>query len=110
MRMNSVVSLTALWLVLAGTAVAQAPTATLVGRVVDASRAGVPGAAIKVRNLDMNQTRVALTTDMGDYTVSALPPGPYEVSIEKAGFKTVRETKLVLEADQSARLPKYRRR
>ena len=104
MRINSVVSLTCLLLALAGAALAQAPTATLVGHVVDASRAGVPGAAIKVRNLDTNQTRTTLATGTGDYTVSALAPGPYEISIEKTGFKTVRETKIVLEADQSARL------
>src|SRR5260370_28419869 len=104
MRNNSVVSLTCLLLALAGTAVSQAPTATLVGRVVDSSRASVPGAGVKARNVDTNQTRATLATATGDYTISGLPPGPYEVTIEKAGFKTVRETKIVLEADQSARL------
>ena len=35
---------------------AQAPSASVVGRVVDASGAVVPGVAVKITNLDTNQT------------------------------------------------------
>lgn len=85
-------------------AFAQAPTATLVGRIVDASHAAVPGVAIKVRAVDTNMIRTAQTTGEGEYTVSALVPGFYEVSFDKAGFKSVTEKKLELQADQTARL------
>jgi hypothetical protein len=85
-------------------AAAQAPVATLVGRIVDASHAAVPGVAIKVRQVDTNLVRTAQTLSDGEYTVSALQPGFYEVTFDKAGFKTVTEKKLELQADQTARL------
>jgi len=83
---------------------AQAPTATLVGRVTDPSHAVVPDAAITVRSTDTNETRTAKTDRHGEYTVSALDPGNYDVLIEAPNFKPVHEAHLVLEADQSARL------
>src|SRR5258708_3517622 len=88
----------------AGFAAAQAPMATLVGRIVDASHAAVPGAAIKVRNLDTNQIRTATSLDDGEFTVSALQPGSYEITVERTGFKTERDKKMELQADQTARL------
>jgi outer membrane receptor protein involved in Fe transport len=93
-------------LLLAGSlaAFAQAPTATLVGRIVDASHAAIPGVEIKVRQLDTNAIRTAQTDELGEYTVSALAPGFYEVTFDKAGFKKVIEQKLELQADQSARV------
>jgi len=94
----------AAFLVFAGLAAAQTPTATLVGRVVDATRAGVTGADIRVRNVETNEVRTAQTLLDGEYTVADLPPGAYEVAIEKAGFKLLRESNLVLQIDQTARL------
>ena len=93
-------------LLLAGSlaAFAQAPTATLVGRIVDASHAAVPGVAIKVRQVDTNAVRTAQTTAEGEYTVSALASGFYEVTFDKTGFKSVTEKRLELQADQTARL------
>ena len=34
----------------------------------------------------------------------ALPPGPYNITVEANGFKTVHQTGIVLEADQQARI------
>lgn len=93
-----------LHLLLAGLAAAQTPTATLVGRVTDATRSAVPGAEVKVRNLDTNLLREAVSQSDGEYTVSSLPPGKYEVSIEKTGFRGIRETALELQVGQTARL------
>jgi hypothetical protein len=83
---------------------AQTPAATLVGRVIDASRASVADASIRVRDVNTNEIRTARSTAEGEYTVSTLSPGTYEVTIEKAGFKTLRETALELAVDQTARL------
>ena len=94
----------AAFLVFAGLAAAQTPTATLVGRVVDATRAGVTGADIRVRNVETNEVRSAQTQLDGEYTVPSLSPGAYEVTIEKPGFKLLHESNLVLQIDQTARL------
>jgi hypothetical protein len=83
---------------------AQTPTATLVGRIVDASQAGVVGATVRVRDVGTNEMRIAQSQISGEYTVSNLPPATYEVTIEKEGFRQLKETNLVLQVDQTARL------
>jgi len=83
---------------------AQEPTATLVGRVTDPTHASISGAAIKVRNVNTNVLRTGQTEVNGEYTVSNLLPGIYDVTIEKPGFRPLRETSLELTADQTARV------
>jgi hypothetical protein len=94
----------ALVLAAAAAAFAQTPTATLVGRIVDPARAAVSGARISVRNVDTNDVRIAQSSVEGEYTISSLPPGNYEVTIERTGFRQLRESNLVLQIDQTARL------
>ena len=91
-------------LLFAGLMAAQTPAATLVGRIVDASHANVADAAIRVRDVNTNEIRTARSSSEGEYTVSSLPPGTYDVTVEKAGFKLVRETSLELAVEQTARL------
>jgi len=88
----------------AGLVAAQTPTATLVGRIVDSSKAGVAGATVRVRDVNTNEVRTVQSLAEGDYTVSNLPPGTYEVSIDKSGFKQIHESSLELQVDQTARL------
>jgi hypothetical protein len=89
---------------LAGLALAQSPTATLVGRVTDVTGASVLSATIKVRNVSTNQLRTVQSQVDGDYTVADLAPGNYEVTVEKEGFKQMREAGLELQVGQTARL------
>src|SRR5436190_9017830 len=49
------------FLLFAALALAQAPSATLVGRIVDASNLAVSGASVRVRNTDTNESRMAET-------------------------------------------------
>src|SRR5882762_5461462 len=88
----------------AGFAVAQTPSATLVGRITDGSHAGVPGANIEVRNVNTNESRTAQSQFDGEYTVSNLPPGTYEVIVDKTGFRRLHESNLDLQVEQTARL------
>ncbi|MDP9051565.1 MAG: TonB-dependent receptor, partial [Acidobacteriota bacterium] len=88
----------------AGFACAQAPTATLVGKVVDSTSAVVVGASVEVRDIATNQTRVTQSGPAGDYTLSNLPIGLFDVTISKAGFAELKRTGLELSADQTARL------
>lgn len=83
---------------------AQTGVATLSGRVTDASAAAVPGASLKVRNLETNEERAASSGEQGDYTIANLAPGNYEVAIEKPGFHRLVQSGVTLQVDQAARL------
>lgn len=85
-------------------AIAQVPTATLVGQVFDSSKAVIPGATVQIRDTATNQIRTTQTGTQGDYTISNLNAGDFDVTISKPGFQTMHETQLVLAADQTARL------
>ena len=104
MRTRFVALLPGILFLCAGLADGQTPAATLVGRVVDASHAAVGGATVRVRSIGTNEIRTAETQVDGGYTVSSLTPGAYEVTVEKPGFKLVRERNLVLQVEQTARL------
>ena len=83
---------------------AQTPTATLVGTVFDPTGAVVAGASLEVRNSDTNQRHAAQSDAKGEFTILDLAPGRYEVEIVKDGFRSVHETNLVLEMEQTARM------
>jgi hypothetical protein len=91
-------------LIFAALAASQTPTGNIVGRVTDSTRAAVPGASIKIRNVNTNLTRTAQSQDDGEYTVSNLEPGTYDVVFDKAGFRQVHESGLELQVDQTARM------
>src|SRR5438270_9126178 len=91
-------------LILSGALSAQQLTATLVGQVSDAARARIAGANILVRNVDTNQVRTGKSNSNGEYTISELPSGAYNLTIDKTGFKQLRETKLDLKVGETARL------
>lgn len=62
--------------------------AEVTGTVTDSSGALVAGAAITVTNPGNNQSRNVQTNDSGIYAIPYLPPGVYEIRVEKTGFKT----------------------
>ena len=63
-------------------------TASISGRVEDASHAAVSGATVTVKSLETGITRVTATDETGGYRASSLPLGAQEVKVEKPGFKT----------------------
>ena len=67
---------------------AQTVTATLQGRVSDATGAVLPKATIKAVNTSTGYTRTVTTSETGDYQMPLLPVGSYTVSAELKGFKT----------------------
>jgi hypothetical protein len=83
---------------------AQRATASIAGSVTDSSDAAVPGAAVDVRNTATGIERSVVTNDLGYYVVTALPSGPYSVTVSKAGFQSQTVPELMLEVDQNATL------
>ena len=75
---------------------ASAQTAEVTGRVVDASKAVVPGAMIKAVNDDTGLAREARTDGSGTYLLTFVPPGRYQLIASMAGFQNVTRTGIVL--------------
>ncbi|HEV8524109.1 MAG TPA: TonB-dependent receptor [Terriglobales bacterium] len=67
---------------------AQGVDAAIVGIVEDASRAAVPGASVTARQTATGFTRTTVSDPAGGFEILALPIGPYEVTVEKQGFRT----------------------
>ncbi|MCI0419866.1 MAG: carboxypeptidase-like regulatory domain-containing protein, partial [Acidobacteria bacterium] len=80
--------LLALFVLTVGDMLAQVTTASLVGTVQDASRGVVPGATVKAKALATNQLREVKTDPDGNYILTNLPIGAYEVTISVTGFRT----------------------
>ena len=83
---------------------AQTPTASVLGRVVDASGAAMAGAGLTVTNVNTNQSRKTVTNAAGDYDAPYLAPGRYTLQAEAAGFTTYRHTEFDLNVDQEQRI------
>ncbi|MGH9838126.1 MAG: TonB-dependent receptor domain-containing protein, partial [Blastocatellia bacterium] len=89
---------------LACAAFAQQETATITGEVKDAAGAVVPGAQITITNVETNVALKSETNEQGVYTVTSLRPGPYSISVEKAGFKKTVRSGVTLQVNQVARI------
>ena len=81
-----------------------AQNATLRGTVTDPSGAVLPGAKITIKNTDKGWTRTTTSNDAGDYVMPQLPPDPYAITVEHAGFKTEETKGIVLQVNQEARV------
>jgi hypothetical protein len=88
-----------LLVVLAGPAVpvrAQS-VGSISGTVLDASRAGIPGAVVTARNEGTGATREAVTDGVGRYALPLLPIGTYTVTASMDGFQPQEVGRVVLE-------------
>jgi hypothetical protein len=74
---------------LSGSLMAQAPTGTIAGTVIDQVAAVLPHATVTVTNTETGASRVVQTGVDGTFSVTSLPPGPYDVIIEAAGFQPI---------------------
>jgi hypothetical protein len=81
-----------------------AQNAELSGLITDPSSLAVPGARVVVQSADTTATRAVSSNRQGEYSVPALRPGPYNITVEANGFKTVHQNGVVVEVDQRARL------
>jgi Carboxypeptidase regulatory-like domain/TonB dependent receptor len=64
----------------------QVSTADITGRVTDQQGNVVPGATITATKKGTGVVRTAITDDAGGYTITQLPPGKYDLSVEAKSF------------------------
>ena len=81
-----------------------AQNAELSGLITDPSGLAVPGARVVVQSADTGASRTVSSNQQGEYSVPALLPGPYNITIEANGFKTIHQNGVAVEVDQRARL------
>ncbi|MDO8835287.1 MAG: TonB-dependent receptor [Vicinamibacterales bacterium] len=83
---------------------AQVTLAAIRGKVTDEQAAVIPGATITARHVATNTMKVGVTSELGQYYLSNLPAGEYEVSVELVGFGSERRTGIVLQVGQEVGL------
>ncbi len=84
--------------------VAQTSTGQIGGTVKDVSGAVLPRAAITITNPATGASRTAQTNENGDFAVTLLPPGTYELKVEAQGFSTLVQKEIVLSVGQQLTL------
>ncbi len=82
----------------------QATQGSILGNVTDQTGAAVPGAKVSVKNEGTNSVREIATDSAGDYRVSGLEPGFYQVGVTSTGFKTFQQKRVDLASSQAKRI------
>jgi hypothetical protein len=77
-------------------------SASISGKVEDASGAGIMGAAVTVRSLETGAARTVTSGADGSYRVLSVPVGAQELKAEKTGFKSAVRTGIHLAVGQEA--------
>jgi hypothetical protein len=88
----------------AGTAFSQSNLATVTGVVSDTAAAVVANASVRIVNTDTGIDRQLVTNTSGDYTITNLAPGPYELTVTVPGFRVFKQTGIVLQIGQQTRV------
>jgi len=92
-------------ILLASSGFAQQLTGTLSATVSDSAGAVVPNAKITMKNDASGDVRTTVSNGSGYFTITAVQPGSYSVSIEAPGFKSWTQTGIVFSQGDSKTLP-----
>jgi hypothetical protein len=79
-------------------------TASLTGTIRDKSGAVIPKAQVVIKNTANGLTRNLVTNADGEYLASALPPGPYDLTVAAKGFRKYQAKDVTLRVAQTARI------
>ena len=83
---------------------AQGQISMLSGVITDATGSVVPGALVRVTNVETGENYQALSNEGGNYTLPLVKPGRYDLAAEAPGFKRHTQSGIVLETGIPARL------
>src|SRR5262245_26657666 len=78
----------------------QTANSTINGLVIDPSGSVVPNATVEAKNVETGVAYPTQTTPTGNYRISNLPVGQYEVSVNVPGFKAYTRKGIELAAAQ----------
>lgn len=80
-------------------------TGKIVGAVTDATGSTIPDASVKLTNQGTGSVRSMQTDGSGNFNFELLPIGVYSMKVEKTGFRTLVQSDITLQVDQSLTLP-----
>ena len=105
-RLNSVLLLFLFLIVTLTCAPAPAQTVdtAIEGTVTDSSGAVLPGATVTVTSSATGIKKQAVTASTGDYSVTYLIPGTYDVTVSANGFGSDEQKGIVLQINQRAKV------
>ncbi|HYK22478.1 MAG TPA: carboxypeptidase-like regulatory domain-containing protein, partial [Pyrinomonadaceae bacterium] len=80
---------------------AQTHRASLRGTIYDPNHAAIRGAQIRVTNIATGDVRASNSDNNGEYAISSLPAGEYQVEVEVSNFeKYMRKIELLVNQEQ----------
>ena len=102
MRILTLILLFSLLFSMAG--FAQSDRGTITGTITDAAGGVVANASVEARQVGTGAVYQAGTSATGNYTISQLPAGNYEMTVTLAGFKKFVRQGLAVEVAQTLRI------
>ena len=85
-------------------AVAQSDAGSITGIISSGDRPTVPDALIQAKNMDTGTLYKTASSSTGNYTLSQLPPGRYELSVDTLFFDPFQRRDIVIRAGQASRI------
>src|SRR6266542_6034120 len=79
-------------------------TGQILGTVVDAQSAVLPGVTVSATSPQLQGTRTAVTDSTGTYRFPTLPPGTYAVKATLSGFQDAVQENITVSLDKSVTL------
>ena len=104
MQAKALFSISVLASSLASPLLGQTVDTALVGVVTDNTGALVAGATVTVSSPATGVTKKAVTAANGEYSVTYLTPGSYDLAVSGQGFSAYKQRNIVLQINQQARV------
>src|SRR5437773_7683465 len=83
---------------------AQVLYGSIVGHVKDPSGAAVPGATVTITHKETNQSREAVTDEVGNYNFPTVQTGTYAIRVSLTGFKESQQTDIAVALNTMTRV------
>src|SRR6476646_957638 len=104
-RASALLLVAAARLLVPATVVQAQTTGRIIGQIVDAQGAALPGATVTVSSPNLQGVLTQVTDSEGNYRFLSLPPGRYAVKVELASFKTGEQKDVQVGLDRTVTVP-----